>query len=208
MRCAGFLSGLLLLPLAAGCGKSSPNNAEQADGGAPAVAAQDEGPEAAVARFLTAVRAGDDERASAMLTPIARAKTAENNMVVAPPGSDTASFKVGEVEMIGDDGAHVASFWTDLDENGDEHTDTIIWMVRKEPQGWRIAGMATRVFEDKPAVILNFEEPDDMLAKQQEIEQEMSRRAAAEEAPAEEPEHVEATADTRVEVREHPLRKR
>lgn len=177
MRCDRFLAGVLFTLLAVGCGQPQSNDGSRADGGSAANdLAQGDGPGSAVHRFLDAVRAGNDEKASAMLSPVARAKTAEYDMVVAPPGSDTASFQVGEVEMIGEEGAHVASMWTDVDEQGQKHTDTIIWMVRKLPEGWRIAGMATRVFEDKPAVILNFEEPEDMMAKQQEIEEEMSRR--------------------------------
>lgn len=176
MRCDRFLAGLLVAVLAAGCGQSSsPDGSPAGDSPANGMADAD-GPAAAVHRFLEAVRSGNDDKAAAMLSPVAREKTAEYNMVVAPPGSDTASFKVGEVEMIGDEGAHVASTWTDVDEEGQKHTDTIIWMVRRMTDGWRIAGMATRVFDDKPAVILNFEEPEEMLAKQQEIEEEMSRR--------------------------------
>ena len=99
--------------------------------------------------------------------------------------------------MIGDEGAHVASFWTDVDEHGKKHTDTIIWMVRKEAEGWRIAGMATRVFENQPAMILNFEEPEDMLSKQQAMEEEMSRRIGSETTTAGE----ETTADTRSQLK-------
>jgi hypothetical protein len=168
----------LILMLAVGCSQSAdraaapgedrPGTANQA--GTPGAV----GPEQAVTQFLTAVQTGDDEAAAQMLTPVARQKTAEHDLVVAPPGSDTASFRVGEYEMIGDEGAHVASFWTDKDEEGKDHTDTIVWMVRKLPEGWKIAGMALRVFEDEPAVIMNFEDPEDMLAKQQSIEAQMA----------------------------------
>ena len=133
-------------------------------------------PEGAVSAFLEAVRTGDDEKVSQLLTSRARDKTSELDMVVAPPGSDTASFKVAEVEYIGDDGAHVASFWTDVDDEGNEHTDTIIWMVRNEPEGWRIAGMATRIYDDVPPTVLNFEEPEEMLAEKQAAEAEIARR--------------------------------
>lgn len=175
MRCAWLFAGMTLVAFTVGCGQPpATDDGPQADGG------QEDGPDVAVHRFLEAVRTGNDAAAAEMLTPVARAKTAEYNMVVAPPGSDTAAFKVGEVEMVGTDGAHVASFWTDLDENGQKHTDTIIWMVRKEAQGWCIAGMATRVFDDKPPMILNFEQPEDMLAKQGQAEEEMSRRQSEE----------------------------
>lgn len=138
---------------------------------------QQNSPELAVAEFLEAVRTGQDDKASRLLTPLARQKTTEMELEVAPPGSDTAKYKVGEVEYVAEDGAHVASEWTDLDEEGQPHTDAIVWMVRREADGWRIAGMATRVFEDQPPLYLNFEDPEDMLRKQQLVAQEIERRS-------------------------------
>lgn len=181
MRCALSLVVALSFSISLGCTKPSGEESSRTSltSGEGGTTLSENGPDAAVHQFLDAVRTGDDERASQMLTPLARQKTAEYEMVVAPPGSDTASFRVSEVEMIGDDGAHVESFWTDVDENGQKHTDTIIWMVRKEPPGWRIAGMATRVIDDKPPVILNFEDPEEMLAKQQQIEEELAAQTGA-----------------------------
>ncbi|MBL9123435.1 MAG: hypothetical protein JNG90_07360 [Planctomycetaceae bacterium] len=134
-------------------------------------------PEQVVQAFLEAVRTGNDDTATNMLSPVARQKTAEKDLAVAPPGSDTASFTVGEVEMIDGGGAHVASTWTDLDEQGKPRTDSIVWMLRLEAEGWRVVGMATRVFPDQPPLFLNFENPDDMIRKQQLVQQEMERRA-------------------------------
>lgn len=164
------LSGLLL----AGCGSSAsapdaPNTRQNA-----AVVP----PEKIVAEFLEAVRTGNDAAAATLLTPLARQKTSEMNLEVAPPGSDTAKYTVGEVEYIEEGGVHVASHWTDVDENGQPHTDPIVWMLRREQQGWRIAGMATKVFPDQPPLFLNFEDPQDMARKQQLVAEEMQRRAA------------------------------
>ena len=36
--------------------------------------------------------------------------------------------------------------------------------------------MATRVFIDRPPIVLNFEDPADMLQKQQQAEEEIARR--------------------------------
>jgi hypothetical protein len=74
-----------------------------------------------------------------------------------------------------DRGAYVSSTWTDVGEDGQPHSDQIVWLVRNEPEGWRIAGMVTKLFESK--LVLNFEDPQDMLRKQQMAEQEMMRRA-------------------------------
>ena len=137
------------------------------------------GPAAAVFEFLEAVRSGNDEKAASMLTKMARQKTAELNMEVAPPGSDTAEFEVGKVEYLDADrsGARVTSAWSDLDEKSQKRTDEIVWMVRREPEGWRIAGVAATVFEGEPPLLLNFEDPEEMLRKQQWVQQEMRRRA-------------------------------
>ncbi|HEV3138010.1 MAG TPA: hypothetical protein VGZ26_08895 [Pirellulales bacterium] len=132
-------------------------------------------PDRVIAEFLEAVRIGDDKKAGDLLTSLARQKTAEMQMVVAPPGSDTAKFQVQDVELVGD-GAQVATDWTDLGADGRPHTDRIVWILRKGAQGWRIAGMTTKVFADQEPIILNFEDPADMLRKQQLAEDEIARR--------------------------------
>ena len=55
-------------------------------------------------------------------------------------------------------------------------------MLRREPQGWRIAGMATKVFPDQPPLVLNFEDPADMQRKQDLVREEIARRINAESA--------------------------
>lgn len=151
--------------LACGCGQSS----------TPGDPVAEATPAGLIGEFLEAVRTGDDDKASRLLTPLARKKTAEVEMVVAPPGSDTAKFKVLEVEVDGQE-SHVSSDWTDLDGNGQPHTDRIVWFLRQEADGWRIFGMATRIFPDLAPIVLNFEEPEDMLRKQQQAEEEIARR--------------------------------
>lgn len=163
----------MALTLATGCGSSEKPVAT------PAATANQPipTPDKAVFQFLEAVRTGNDATAAGMLTKLAREKTAEMQLVVAPPGSATAKFTVGEVEMIGDDGAHVASTWTDIVDDGKPHTDTIVWILRREPDAWRIAGMGTKLFDDQPPLLLNFEDPEDMMKKQRLAEEEMNRRS-------------------------------
>lgn len=194
MRTSGWrLWTAILLGAIAGCSKtddsaatanqSSETSDQAASEKAGSDAAEQGGPAEAVAEFLDAVKNGQDAKANGMLTKLALEETAKMNMVVAPPGSDTASFEVGEVELLseGDEqGAQVASKWTDVGDDGLPHTDEIIWMLRKEPEGWRIAGMATTVFENEPPLLLDFENPQDMQRKQQLAEEEMQRRMRAE----------------------------
>lgn len=174
LRASGWVCLSLVVAVFAGCGSDSTGTPEAAQ--APAASSEKKpGPDVAVFEFLKAVQSGDDKRAAEMLTKLAREKTAEMEMVVAPPGSETASFEVGQVEMLEDRGAYVSSTWTDVGEGGKPHSDQIVWLVRNEPEGWRIAGMVTKLFDNK--LVLNFEDPQDMMRKQQLAEQEMMRRA-------------------------------
>lgn len=191
-----WFSGACLLAVFSGCGKSegqpatenaaSTHETEGGEAAAQATSMEAGSPadiEAAaqvVRDFLQAIKAGDETVSNELLTPLARQKTAEMDMAVAPMGSDSASFSVGEVELPKESEgelAHVASTWTDIDDDGQQHTDEILWVLRREEAGWRIGGMATKVFEDQPPLLLDFEDPVDMRRKQQLAEAEIERRA-------------------------------
>lgn len=170
-----------------GCGKSAgTSDSSTAPGGGDSVGQNDaavtqngvklEGPAAAVFEFLEALRTGNDEKASKMLSAAAREKTASLNRNVTPPASDTARFAVGKVEYVNDDGARVACTWTDLDQDGQPKTDDAIWVLRHEQDGWRVAGVAAQIFPGEPPLLLNFEDPEDMLRKQQWVREEIRRR--------------------------------
>lgn len=154
--------------VATGCGSTSAGPA----GTEPA--------KAAVVTFLDAMKRGDEQGARAMLTRVARAKTEELGVSVAPPVADTATYTIRDCEMVSDsnDLAHVATIWSDIDETGGRTTENIVWAVRLDPEGWRVVGMAMRIFEDLPPLLLNFEDPDDMIAKQEMVAAELTRRAA------------------------------
>jgi hypothetical protein len=175
MRRASWMMMLAVLGLAAvvGCGKSTaPNNEATAAGGE-----KEAGPAATVTAFMEAVRTGNDEKALGLLSATARQKSAGKDVGVTPPASDTARFTIGKVEMIGEGGARVACDWTDLDENGKPRTDHALWITRHEPEGWRVVGVAATVFEGEDPLLLNFEDPDEMVKKQQWLREEMARRS-------------------------------
>ncbi len=175
----------LLAVLVSGCSKTS-TETSATPAGNEAVAPADsevaqsetklEAPAAAAQEFLEALRTGNDEKASAMLTSVAREKTASLNRNVTPPASDTAKFSVGKVDYINNDGARVACTWTDLDEEGQPKTDVAIWVLRCEEGKWRIAGVAAQVFPGEAPLLLNFEDPEDMFRKQQWVREEIRRR--------------------------------
>jgi hypothetical protein len=165
------LSGLAICGLAlAATGCSS----------APGGSAGTESAKASVVKFLDAMKRGDEAAACGMLTKVARTKTEELGVSVAPPVGDTATYTVRECEMVSDtnDLAHVATTWSDVDETGATTSENIIWAVRLDPEGWRVVGMAMKIFEDMPPLLLNFEDPEDMVAKQEMVAEELTRRAS------------------------------
>ena len=132
-----------------------------------------------VATFLEAIKRGDDAGARAMLTKVARVKTEELGISVAPPVTSSATYSIREVEHIAgaEDLVHVGTTWTDTDSDGFTTTENVVWAVRLDPEGWRVAGMATRIFDDLPPLLLNFEDPEDMIAKQEMVAVELQKRA-------------------------------
>ena len=130
-----------------------------------AVANDTSEPAAAAAVFLDAVRRGDDQRILEMYTVRARQEAAKLDEHFAPRGSDTAQFQVGTVEYLGQDGARVPCRWSDLDQNGQRHTMEFLWTMRREPQGWRVAGMVATPFPGETPVLLDFEDLDATIRK-------------------------------------------
>jgi hypothetical protein len=124
-----------------------------------------------------------------MLTKVARAKTQEMGLSVAPPVNPSATYSIRDCEMVGetDDLVHVGTAWTDTDADGFTTTDNVVWVVRLDPEGWRVVGMAMRIFEDMPPLLLNFEDPEDMITKQELVAQELHKRAQAADAESAEP---------------------
>jgi len=184
-----FLVALLAILAMVGCSKSAqPPPADESQGDTVARTQDEEAqesnslasttndPAAALKEFLEAIRRGDDKRATAMLSTQAREKTASLNRNVTPPASDTARFSIGKVQYVGEDGAKVESTWTDLDLDGKPRTDKAVWVLRRESEGWRVAGVAVEIFSGEPPLLLNFEDPEDMFRKQQWVRDEIRRR--------------------------------
>jgi hypothetical protein len=146
--------------------------------------AQLDGPAAATQEFLEALRTGNDEKATQMLSKKAREKTASLNQSVKPSASDTASFSIGKIDYVNDDGARVACTWTDLDGDGEPQTDKVIWVLRREQEGWRVVGVAFQIFPGEEPLSLNFEDPDDMSRKKQWAREETRRRMEADDLQA------------------------
>jgi hypothetical protein len=147
------------------------------------------GPEGVTYQFLDAIRLGNDQKAELMFTKTARQRMKEMKLDVAPKGSDTAVFQLGEVRYVNDEGAQVAAHWTDLDQDGKPHTDEMVWALHKEPEGWRVAGMAAKVFDDREPVMLDFENPQEAMKKLEELRAEIRRQSEKDASGAQEAEN-------------------
>ncbi len=135
-----------LLAVTQGCGKQSAT------------------PESVVHQFLGAIRTGDIPTASALLTPLALQRIRESDMTFAPPASETASFSVGQVEMIEEDKAIVESIWTERDSDGQSYNEHTTWALRLGEGQWRISGMAAEIGPNQPPVVMDFENPGQLVA--------------------------------------------
>lgn len=185
--------------LLTGCGLAALALVGCSNGGVATAAPGTDPAKATVTAFLEAIKRGDDAAARAMLTKVARAKTQELGISVAPPVTSTATYSIRECELIpgNEDLIHVGTTWTDTDPDGFTTTENVVWAVRLDPEGWRVAGMATRIFDDLPPLLLNFEDPEDMIAKQEMVAQELQKRAqrAAQQAKQPGPRTASGTAE-------------
>lgn len=129
--------------------------------------AADAAPEQVVHAFFDSLRSGSEQVAGGLLTDRAWQETNKEGFVVQPPGTPGAQYTIGETRFVTNDenGAHVASTWTETFEDGSQETYDVTWVLRHEAHGWRIAGMATTVAEGGETLFLNFEDPRDMLSK-------------------------------------------
>jgi hypothetical protein len=178
--------------LAFGCSKSTDPGTTQATPAAasnradtaPATASPQDA-KLVVTSFLDAIRKGDNEAATRLLTQVARQKAEKTGRCVAPAANDNAKIEVEDTvyPTPAHDIAHVPTKWIDLDESGKPRTDKATWVCRLEPEGWRVAGFAAYVFEGEDPLLLSFEDPEDMAKKQEWLKKEIDRRSKQETTP-------------------------
>lgn len=169
---ATLVAGLLLI---SGCSKSenpavttgpSPGGpVTKVEGGAPKITiAPDAGPDLVVSTFLDATRSGNEAAATELLTSKAREETAKEGLSLDPPGTPSMKYKIAKVDYLEDnkEAAYVNSIWTETSE-GREDSFEVVWVLRKQADGWRIAGMAAQNVPEEPPIFLNFEDPADVI---------------------------------------------
>jgi hypothetical protein len=128
-------------------------------------------PDQIVEAFLNALRTGDSGVAEALLTRQAREETRKRDLTVQQLGAPDATFTIGTPEYLGTqkNGVHVNTTWTEEQGAAVINYD-IVWALRRHDVGWRVAGMGAQLGPEQPVVYLNFEDPDDMLAKWREAD--------------------------------------
>ncbi|WP_254508310.1 hypothetical protein [Anatilimnocola floriformis] len=182
-RFAWLLPLMLLVAGVTGCGKSdatpptleAPTQSTSLPGGAavaayePKQVAVDATPDQVVSVFLEAMRAADGVSVETLLTTQAREETKRHNMPVEPVAAPHAQFQVAAPQYLpmNPNGAHVQAQWAESD-GMTTYTHTVIWVLRRQAEGWRIAGFAIELVPGQGPQFLNFEDPADMLKKQQE----------------------------------------
>ncbi len=126
-------------------------------------------PKEAVSEFLEALRSGNKITTEALLTKKAREETAAHDLVVEPPGAPGATYSIGRVQEAegGEGSAYVSCVWS---EKEDSSKFEVVWILRQEDSGWRIAGMATQLPETDEPVILNFEDLSELEDTMREAE--------------------------------------
>jgi hypothetical protein len=157
----------------------------------------DSTPEEVVTEFLNAMKTGNDGVAAGLLTATAREETAKHSLAVRPPGSPTAEYEISEGKLDEEDStlAQVGCLWTEKDAQGSERTEEVVWVLRKDDEGWRVFGMATEMPTRKDPVFFNFEDPAEMTEIMATLEEEMiAAQGGAATASTDEGEEVPGTA--------------
>jgi hypothetical protein len=106
--------------------------------------------------FLDAVLKGDTQRAGAKLTPAAMQRIVASGKQFAPPGLESASFKIGEVRQPAQDFAVVQCVLTDTSE-GAPHNEEMCCLLKLAENEWRVSGIAYGTAPDKPWTLSDFE---------------------------------------------------
>jgi hypothetical protein len=155
--CKAAASCVIILGL---FGLSGCNQNPAAESPAPAAnqpAAQPDQIVRAAADFLDAVLKGDTQRASARLTPQAIQRIIASGKQFAPPGLDTATFRIGRVRAPAKDQAIVQCVLTDSSSADSPRNEEMCCLMRFVENDWRVSGIAYGTAPDQPWTLSDFE---------------------------------------------------
>lgn len=130
------------------------------------------GPDVVISTFLNATRSGNEATATSLLTLKAREETAKQDLTLDPPGTPSMQYKIAKVDYPEDtkDLAYVNSIWTETQGEVQDSFE-VVWVLRRQADGWRIAGMAASTVPEEPPVFLNFEDAADVARIKSQINQ-------------------------------------
>jgi hypothetical protein len=123
--------------------------------------------------FLNALKKGDSPTTESLLTAKARQELGKHEMHVDVQPAPDAVFQVDRATIVPNEPsiAHVNTVWTERfqSELGQpvEEQYRIVWGLRQQPEGWRVAGMQVELVPGMRQY-LDFENPEDMLKKRDE----------------------------------------
>jgi hypothetical protein len=154
----GFTSVVALLTFCfiSGCGQSTTNEAATPSTNTAANPPTDAVAQAA-ADFLDAVLKGDTQRASARLTPEAMQRIIASGKQFAPPGLETATFRIGQVRSPAEGQALVQCVLTDASSTESPRNEEMCCLMRLVDNDWRVCGIAYGTSPDQPWTLSNFE---------------------------------------------------
>lgn len=126
-------------------------------------------PQAAIVqKFLQALQRGDRDSARNLLTARAVQAFDQHNLLFLPEAITSGAFQIGQTVQSGNT-FFVQCIWTDQDTGGQPQSERIQWMVKAESgEKWRIYGLAVHVQEDGENLVINFEQPEELLRHQRE----------------------------------------
>jgi hypothetical protein len=159
MRYASLLiMALVSTVFVTGCGKESAtdSSSEKAASTTPP-APNTEAVTQAAADFLDAVLKGDTQRASARLTPKSMERIVESGKQFAPPGLETATFRIGQIRMPSANHALVQCILTDAATPGSPRSEEMCCLLKLVENDWRVSGIAYGTAGNQPWTLSDFE---------------------------------------------------
>jgi len=157
-----MLLTLCLLALTQGCGNS---NTTPGQASAETAADSSDSTIAEIARdFLEAIRTGNSAAASSRLTPLAQQVMRQEDMGFDLLANSTATFRIEKVNLIEVDEAGVDSVWTELGADGQPQQEQWTLGLQRIEGQWRIRGIIADMGPNQNPVLMDFENPGQVVA--------------------------------------------
>lgn len=162
---------------AAGCNSASDESSQSAgtsstaeESATPKVKSDGRTPKEVVEVLMQAMLTHDQAKVDSVLTEKARLA---NVLKAETPQNQNIRYKVGDVEMIGEGNAHVAAAWFHPMTDGSEYRVMTMWMLRNEPEGFRVYGNIMIVPQlaqyDGGKVAFDFEDAEQFAATENRV---------------------------------------